>query len=45
MNPGDVPVFILAGGLGTRLKEHTEHRPKPIQEAGEKPSLWHIMRK
>ena len=41
----DVPVFILAGGLGTRLKEHTEFRPKPMVEIGDKPILWHILRK
>jgi glucose-1-phosphate cytidylyltransferase len=40
----DVPVFILAGGLGTRLKEQTEFRPKPMVEIGGKPILWHIMR-
>lgn len=44
MNVADVPVFILAGGLGTRLKEHTEFRPKPMVDVGEKPILWHIMR-
>lgn len=37
------PVFILCGGLGTRLKEETEFRPKPMVPVGEKPILWHIM--
>jgi glucose-1-phosphate cytidylyltransferase len=40
----NVPVFILAGGLGTRLKEQTEFRPKPMIEIGNRPILWHIMR-
>jgi len=44
MDPANVPVFILAGGLGTRLKEHTEFRPKPMVEIGGRPILWHIMR-
>jgi glucose-1-phosphate cytidylyltransferase len=35
---------ILAGGLGTRLREETEYRPKPMVEIGEKPILWHIMK-
>mgnify|MGYP001174132544 CR=1 FL=1 len=35
---------ILAGGLGTRLAEETEVRPKPMVEVGEKPILWHIMK-
>lgn len=38
------PVFILCGGLGTRLKEETEFRPKPMVPVGGKPILWHIMR-
>ena len=45
MNTKNVPVFILAGGLGTRLKEHTEFRPKPMVEIGGRPILWHIMRR
>lgn len=35
---------ILAGGLGTRLSEETESRPKPMVEIGGKPILWHIMK-
>jgi glucose-1-phosphate cytidylyltransferase len=37
-------VVILAGGLGTRLAEETEVKPKPLVEVGEKPILWHIMK-
>lgn len=37
-------VVILAGGLGTRLAEETELRPKPMVEVGDKPILWHIMK-
>jgi glucose-1-phosphate cytidylyltransferase len=37
-------VVILAGGLGTRLSEETELRPKPMVEIGGKPILWHIMK-
>jgi glucose-1-phosphate cytidylyltransferase len=39
-----VKVAILCGGLGTRLREETEFRPKPMVEVGGKPILWHIMR-
>jgi len=35
---------ILAGGLGTRLSEETELKPKPMVEIGDKPILWHIMK-
>ncbi len=37
-------VLILAGGLGTRLSEETDSRPKPMVEIGGKPILWHIMK-
>ena len=35
---------ILCGGLGTRLSEETDLRPKPMVEIGGKPILWHIMK-
>jgi glucose-1-phosphate cytidylyltransferase len=37
-------VFVLCGGQGTRLREHTEVRPKPMVEIGGRPILWHIMK-
>lgn len=37
-------VMILAGGLGTRLSEETELKPKPMVEIGGYPVLWHIMK-
>jgi glucose-1-phosphate cytidylyltransferase len=37
-------VGILAGGLGTRLSEETEVKPKPMVEIGGKPIIWHIMK-
>jgi glucose-1-phosphate cytidylyltransferase len=37
-------VVILAGGMGTRLSEETDIRPKPLVEIGGKPILWHIMK-
>ena len=36
-------VIILAGGVGSRLSEETDLRPKPMVEIGGKPILWHIM--
>ena len=36
--------IILAGGLGTRLSEETDLKPKPMVEIGGKPILWHIMK-
>lgn len=43
-NAAQIPVFVLCGGLGTRLREETEVRPKPMVPVGERPILWHIMR-
>ena len=37
-------VVILCGGQGTRLREETEFRPKPLVEIGGRPILWHLMR-
>jgi glucose-1-phosphate cytidylyltransferase len=38
------PVFVLCGGFGTRFREQTELRPKPMVSVGDRPILWHIMR-
>ena len=40
----EIPVVILCGGLGTRLREATENVPKPLVEIGGRPILWHIMK-
>ncbi|MGH8048511.1 MAG: glucose-1-phosphate cytidylyltransferase [Chthoniobacterales bacterium] len=37
-------VVILCGGKGTRLREETEYRPKPMLPIGNRPILWHIMK-
>jgi len=37
-------VIILCGGVGTRLKEETEFKPKPMIYIGDKPIIWHIMK-
>ena len=37
-------VIILCGGIGTRLKEETEYKPKPMVLVGGKPIIWHIMK-
>lgn len=37
-------LIILCGGVGTRLKEETEFKPKPMVLVGGKPILWHIMK-
>lgn len=38
------PVVLLCGGKGTRLREETERKPKPMVEVGGRPLLWHIMK-
>ncbi|NOY90574.1 MAG: glucose-1-phosphate cytidylyltransferase [Deltaproteobacteria bacterium] len=40
----DTPVVILCGGRGTRFREQTERRPKPMIEVAGRPLIWHIMR-
>lgn len=42
--PETIPVMILCGGMGSRLHEETEFRPKPLLEVGGRPMLWHIMK-
>ena len=37
-------VVILAGGLGSRLSEETDIKPKPLVDIGDHPILWHIMK-
>lgn len=37
-------IVILCGGLGARLREETEYKPKPMVEIGGRPILWHIMK-
>ncbi|MFA6048901.1 MAG: glucose-1-phosphate cytidylyltransferase [Candidatus Micrarchaeia archaeon] len=39
-----MPVVILCGGEGTRLREETEYKPKPMVSVGGQPILWHIMK-
>lgn len=43
-NPKKPKVVILAGGMGMRLKEETEYKPKPMVLIGPHPILWHIMK-
>jgi len=44
-NRSDKPqVVILAGGMGMRLREETEYKPKPMVNIGQRPILWHIMK-
>jgi len=44
MDDQEFSVFILCGGQGTRLREETEFRPKPMVKIGDRPILWHIMK-
>ena len=44
MTNHNLPVVILCGGMGTRLTEQTEVRPKPLVEIGGRPILWHLMK-
>lgn len=44
MKPNNIPVVIFCGGQGSRMKEETEFRPKPMVKLGGKPMLWHIMK-
>lgn len=37
-------VVLLAGGLGTRISEHSQYKPKPMVDIGTRPILWHIMK-
>jgi len=45
MKPAQMEALVLCGGLGTRLREETEFRPKPMVEIGGRPILWHILRR
>ena len=42
--PDAIPVVILCGGEGTRFREETQFRPKPLIPVGEHPVLWHVMK-
>lgn len=44
LTPETPKVIILCGGQGTRLREETEYRPKPLVDIGGRPILWHIMK-
>jgi glucose-1-phosphate cytidylyltransferase len=44
MEISNIPVAILCGGKGTRLREETEFRPKPMITVGDRPMIWHIMK-
>ena len=42
-NESEMKTIILSGGIGSRLKEETEFKPKPMIEIGSQPIIWHIM--
>ena len=42
VDPADIPVVILAGGKGTRIREASESLPKPMIDVGGKPIVWHL---
>jgi glucose-1-phosphate cytidylyltransferase len=44
LSVNNLPCVILAGGLGTRFRESTEFKPKPMIEIGSRPIIWHIMK-
>lgn len=44
MKKNKIKVVILCGGRGSRLREETEVRPKPLVDIGERPIIWHIMK-
>ncbi len=43
-DPSEVPVVVLCGGQGTRIREASERLPKPLIDIGNQPILWHIMK-
>ena len=43
-DPSAIPVVVLCGGQGTRIREASEKLPKPMIEIGNHPILWHIMK-
>jgi glucose-1-phosphate cytidylyltransferase len=43
-DPSEVPVVVLCGGQGTRIREASEKLPKPLINVGSQPILWHIMK-
>ena len=43
-DPSEIPVVVLCGGQGTRIREASEKLPKPMIDIGNQPILWHIMK-